>query len=329
MDNKYIISNSNDFFSFFKEVHNFKINEKGIYTHYHVNEDIGDGHMDKIDFNNGLEFCITDIYLKKNIRLYYSLVNPPLEIHYMYEGNIFHDEKNKGNLNLSAGCMSVFFSDFMSGSLTYVAQRRIASVTIMINDKLLANLLNSCGYVGDINDFRKNNDIRNLIVPSYPTAELKAVFHQILSCKLYDTTKLMVLQSKAFEAIAHIFNTYFFNCESKKCEIYLNRQDKKALEKVKTIIENNCGSTKTIKQLSKEVGLNEYKLKNGFKHIYKSSIRTYYKRCRMIKAKQLLEEQDYTVTQAAIEVGYTNISYFAKEFKEYYGDNPKNFRFRM
>lgn len=75
-------------------------------------------------------------------------------------------------------------------------------------------------------------------------------------------------------------------------------------------------------ELAQTVGLNEFKLKNGFRQIFGTTVFKHLHNCRMEKARQLLEEGNYTVTQVAWTVGFANRGDFAAAFRRKFGVNP-------
>ena len=46
----------------------------------------------------------------------------------------------------------------------------------------------------------------------------------------------------------------------------------------------------------------------------------------MEKAKNLLKNKEWTVTDVAIHTGYSNSNYFSRVFKKYTGVTPREFR---
>lgn len=90
----------------------------------------------------------------------------------------------------------------------------------------------------------------------------------------------------------------------------------------KVYLENNYNEAPTIKQLSRMVLLNEFKLKNGFKEIYKCTIHNYTLQLRMEKAKKMLLEE-LSVNEVSAALGYKSISHFIVYFKKYFGVTPK------
>ncbi|AXY75691.1 AraC family transcriptional regulator [Paraflavitalea soli] len=78
----------------------------------------------------------------------------------------------------------------------------------------------------------------------------------------------------------------------------------------------------TVIDLSHAIGLNDFKLKKGFKQLYGVTIFEFLLEARMEKARRLLQETAMTVHAVAISVGYKNISSFTVAFKKKFGILP-------
>jgi AraC family transcriptional regulator, transcriptional activator of the genes for pyochelin and ferripyochelin receptors len=78
----------------------------------------------------------------------------------------------------------------------------------------------------------------------------------------------------------------------------------------------------TVIDLSHTIGLNDFKLKKGFKQLYGITIFEFLLEARMEKARRLLQETTMTVHAVAISVGYKNISSFTVAFKKKFGILP-------
>src|SRR5690606_2106011 len=78
-----------------------------------------------------------------------------------------------------------------------------------------------------------------------------------------------------------------------------------------------------IREISREVGLNEYQLKKEFKRIFGDSIHLYYTKEKMKKAKNLLKATQRPIYDIAGEIGYKNATHFSAAFKRYVGSSPK------
>jgi AraC-like DNA-binding protein len=74
--------------------------------------------------------------------------------------------------------------------------------------------------------------------------------------------------------------------------------------------------------LARSVGLSRSKLHRCFRQAYGVSPFEYLRNHRLQTAMLLLQGGEVNVTEAALTVGYTNLSYFAKAFKAMFGVAP-------
>jgi len=79
----------------------------------------------------------------------------------------------------------------------------------------------------------------------------------------------------------------------------------------------------TIPQLARMVGINQTKLKAGFKQVLGLTIYQYILERRMTVASELLRERDYNVTEIAYRVGYEYPTNFTYAFKKRFGCLPR------
>lgn len=66
-----------------------------------------------------------------------------------------------------------------------------------------------------------------------------------------------------------------------------------------------------------------------FKRHYHTTPKKWLKEKRLTHAKELFNQQNYSVTDAAFEVGYENISHFIRGFKEKYQLSPKQYLIQL
>lgn len=102
-------------------------------------------------------------------------------------------------------------------------------------------------------------------------------------------------------------------------------EDKKKLFLAREIVEKSYVDPPTIKNLSKMIGLNEQKLKTGFKRLFDSTIYQCIIDRRMEAARGLLKEDELTVKETAFRVGYSNPNAFSNAFHKRYGVRPGDF----
>jgi AraC family transcriptional activator of pyochelin receptor len=92
------------------------------------------------------------------------------------------------------------------------------------------------------------------------------------------------------------------------------------------IIDANPGRRLTITALALEVGINSFKLRVGFKQLFKTTIHQYRLDLRLDLAKRLLTETDLTISEIAYKTGFDSRDGFARCFRRTYNEAPRKWR---
>jgi AraC-like DNA-binding protein len=66
------------------------------------------------------------------------------------------------------------------------------------------------------------------------------------------------------------------------------------------------------------------KLKTKFKQVYGMKLYEFYNRNRLEKAREMLQTGHFSVKQVGYDIGFSNLSNFAKAFKKEFGVLPKD-----
>lgn len=80
-----------------------------------------------------------------------------------------------------------------------------------------------------------------------------------------------------------------------------------------------------IAELAAAAHMSPSKLKRLFRQIFGSSIFSYYQEFRMREAARLLRQELYSVSDAGYQLGFTNLSHFARLFEKHMGMKPKRY----
>ena len=78
----------------------------------------------------------------------------------------------------------------------------------------------------------------------------------------------------------------------------------------------------SLKELSKLFGTNEYKLKDGFRHFFKTSIYKFYTVERLKRAYLMIQQTTIPLKNIATMNGFTDYPNFSKSFKKQFGISP-------
>ncbi|GEN27170.1 AraC family transcriptional regulator [Halovibrio variabilis] len=82
----------------------------------------------------------------------------------------------------------------------------------------------------------------------------------------------------------------------------------------------------SVEQLAQQANMSASTFHQHFKQITRSSPAQYLKRLRLIKAQQLLLQDNHNVNQAAAAVGYRSVPQFSRDYKRYFGEPPLQHR---
>jgi AraC-like DNA-binding protein len=111
-----------------------------------------------------------------------------------------------------------------------------------------------------------------------------------------------------------------FSAEEQKIHNYL---DVKSTQAVYDYVLANMDSTlPTLKELSKIFGTNEYKLKNGFRQLFKITIQQFYNNERLKRSQLLIKETKIPLKTIAVMAGFSTYPNFSRAFKIKFGYSP-------
>jgi AraC-like DNA-binding protein len=79
----------------------------------------------------------------------------------------------------------------------------------------------------------------------------------------------------------------------------------------------------SIDALSKAAMMSSTKLKTRFKQIYGMKLYEFYNHHRLLQAKEMLRTGHYSVKQVGLNIGFSNLSNFAKAFRKEFGVLPR------
>lgn len=132
------------------------------------------------------------------------------------------------------------------------------------------------------------------------------------------------IEAKAMELLALQLKQFADDLDPDQRFVTLKKYDLETILKAKELLVSDLQNAPTIKELAKMSGINQQKLKNGFKQVFGITINQYLRQYRLEKAKFLMMEGKSSIKEIAERVGYSNQSHFARRFREKYGVLPKD-----
>ncbi|MEM1281024.1 MAG: AraC family transcriptional regulator [Cyanobacteria bacterium P01_H01_bin.152] len=155
------------------------------------------------------------------------------------------------------------------------------------------------------------------------TPMMITVLQQILQCPYQGMVKRIYLESKVTELIALVVDHEIAIQQGEVRKDFLKPEQLERIYYAKEILLRDLNNPPTLEELARQVGLNDFLLKKGFRQTFGTTVFGELRSHRLEIAKQLLAEQDMTVAEVANRVGYASMSYFSTAFKRKFGLTPK------
>ncbi|GJE76567.1 helix-turn-helix transcriptional regulator [Methylorubrum suomiense] len=131
----------------------------------------------------------------------------------------------------------------------------------------------------------------------------------------------LYLHAKAIEALAAAIQSLDGDVKGRRS---LRPQERERLMRARAILDRDFRRHWTIERLAREVGVNEKQLKYGFRDLVGQPVHAYLTELRLDAAAQMLK-QGSSVADAAVSVGFANLSHFSKVFRTHRGVSPSRF----
>ena len=153
------------------------------------------------------------------------------------------------------------------------------------------------------------------------TPAMTIALQQILQCPYQGITKQLYLESKTLELIT--LQLHQLSEDRLPASTSLKLDDIDCIHLARDILIRNLDDPPSLLALAKQAGINSFKLKQGFREIFNTTVFGYLHAYRMEEARRLLDLGELSVTQVAQTVGYSHPGKFAAAFKKKFGINPK------
>ncbi len=98
------------------------------------------------------------------------------------------------------------------------------------------------------------------------------------------------------------------------------------LHEVFNFIELNYHQSISLREVARAVGYSSAYLTDLVRRLSGKTVNTWIFERRIVEAGNLLLETDYPIKEIALKLGYQDISYFHRQFRDYYKHTPRNWR---
>lgn len=155
----------------------------------------------------------------------------------------------------------------------------------------------------------------------FMSPEMQNIIDQVFNNKYEGKAKMMFFKSQMTSLLAH-----FFGQLSIISEATISDDERQRLQRAKEILTANLDNPPSLSELSKEIGLNTFKLKKNFKELFGVPVFKYLQNERLTTAHNLLRDKKLSIQEAAWHVGYDSLSSFSNAFAKKFGFRPSEIK---
>jgi AraC-like DNA-binding protein len=130
-----------------------------------------------------------------------------------------------------------------------------------------------------------------------PSAAMQMTVQQILNCPFHGFTQRLYLESKAWELMALLIEDLRLHQHTPIIAPLLKADDVERIHYASKILRRRLSNPSSLMELARAIGINDYKLKVGFRQVFGTTVFGYLHEQRMERSRQLLESATSTSPQ--------------------------------
>lgn len=278
----------------------------------------GEGGFHRLRTFSGLQICYSDYQYHRRFTNRFQSKESMVEIQFNFSGER-HIHISGKDRTLDRGTSALLLMEDIDVRFTLPNQERHQSFSLGVPVSLF-NFAVAQAAGREENHFRKLLDVSEFqkIHLSFGSPEqelVKRLIHDV--CQ--PMRSMLLVEGTAYELLDRMIQQLFGH---ESLPEGLSAADVRKLSLAHGILESRYASPPSLLELAKEIGLNDYKLKLGFKQCYGTTVFGFIRKVRMERAMELLHNGEANVTEAALTVGYRNVSAFSQTFRQTYGVSP-------
>jgi AraC-like DNA-binding protein len=193
---------------------------------------------------------------------------------------------------------------------------------IFYSAQLLHQLIGYFPGLKDVINGRRNRLFAHDVKWTPPMVQ--EIYMQLLHHSYQSDLQHLYFDVKARELLFH----FLYSCTNGKCpEAGFTDYEIRRIREAKDILETFIDKKPpTIRELSRMVALNEFKLKRGFRRLFNAGIFDWITTRKMYYARTLVQETRKPMKEIAMMTGYQRISNFITAFRKQFGITPGSIR---
>lgn len=275
---------------------------------------------------DGMHISSFNINIHEHVRLVTNEQGPLPGMGFVKRGNLTTTAYSGGGpRRFTAGQHNVFMNPYTAVSTEIPAQQNLEILLMSFQPERFLQLAEHAGPVmGQLAEsIAANKPTPYLKGPNMPlTPRMLAIILEIEQGCYRGGLMNLFLQSKLLELLALQCSQLEAVNKGETRPAGLSNADMQKVRDAREILLADLHNPPSLSALARQTGLNEFKLKSGFRKMFGRPVFSYLKEYRLERARELIRGGGKSVTEVAYETGYSTLQHFSNEFRKKFGVNP-------
>lgn len=321
-----IYDSSNREYTVGEKLNNFELNQplvKEVKEKYSF--PFGDAEVVQISFS-GISIVFGDMIMKDDRLRIKSFDEPELvELHFALKGGgIMENYLTNKRIDFKANQHNILYSPDFDGIAEFNHIGPYRFFEVHFERKKFVDLTSDSSTL--LKKFAENvmyNRPVELSDEHLPISlTMHACINDIMNCQFKGGLKLLYLQSKCIELLAMQAQAFELASHQQDRSLPKTKYDKERIYYAREYLLAHASKPPSLSELAKVAGINEFKLKQGFKATFDNTVFGYLSDYKLSKAKSLLTDTQMDIKNIADDLGYSSVPHFNKAFSKKFGHSP-------
>lgn len=247
-------------------------------------------------------------------------------MHYCIKGRLSIGDANGKQISLGHNQQNTYFGTEASGTL-HVNELGMKSFMVQFNKAAFLGIAD--GGTDALKHFADQVAGGKTAVFSPQNLPIDVATQQaidaILNCRFSDALKRVFFLSKAMELLVLQADAEALSFSPKTSHLKTD-YDRERVLFARDYMLQQIDAPPSIPELARIAGINEFKLKKGYKEMFGSTIFGHLAHERLELSKTQLLEGAKSISEIALELGYSSVQHFSNAFKKKFGISPGSYR---
>lgn len=284
----------------------------------------GDTELVQLAFS-GIYIVYGNMLMREKRTLRFEMLNPKqlVEMHFALSGGgAMYNTISGTRFDISSNQTNMHYTQAFSGEGDFLHNERYRFFEVhFTTDFFFALTKDSSPLLMDFADKIMKGQ-QEVSLDNLPISmAMHQCIREIMYCRVTGGLKLLFLQSKCIELLALQAQAYEEASRHTGRPACKSAYDRDCIYYAREYLLQHAQHPPSLSELAKISGINEFKLKQGFKEVFDNTVFGYLSDYKLGQARELLLEKK-AIKDVADELGYSSVQHFSNAFRKKYGMPP-------